>query len=676
MEIANTSSVFSMLWWCFNAISGITLIFCAWRWKWREEQLPLATYHDDLQKRCAIEEEKLSSLEAKNSDYAAIAAQKDRLEADNDILQDKVANMQEEKVSLELQLTGNKGQLVEQEYALTKLQEEKEKLEEEIKQLSEKKEEGTRYLQNVEQQRNRFEQEQCDFQHKLDQMQLIQQQLEVEITDLRKEKKALEEDFHDRRDQIAHELGQASRAKEALDAEIHKLHSHNACDQEQFVRQLNDLRSELSAAQQKKEELQTQYCQLLMEEAKLKGNIDSYKEEIAGRQEDAKLHFSDIVKPCFMARPSRGDLSEADALSQLLNRLKKCGLNYSKRLLYSFHTSLKINDISPLVVLAGISGTGKSELPRRYAQAMGIHFLSMAVQPRWDSPQDIFGFYNYLEKQYKGTDLTRAMLQAERYNSSGWPIELKDHVQSIGDQMVMVLFDEMNLARVEYYFSDFLSKLEMRRGIDPRDERGRKSAEMALQAGCEHDIRLYIDRNVLIVGTMNEDESTQMLSDKVLDRANTLRFGWQKTLSTQMARSDIQEDVPPLSFDTWRQWLQHGDARALKGLDKIKKRIDDLNEAMQKVGRPFGHRVSQAIISYVSQYPCKGDNMDVDASFADQIELRIMPKLRNLAIDSESREGLDAIKTLLDDLDDHELLSAFNKSRKGDFFHWQGVERS
>jgi hypothetical protein len=55
--------------------------------------------------------------------------------------------------------------------------------------------------------------------------------------------------------------------------------------------------------------------------------------------------------------------------------------------------------------LAGVSGTGKSLLPRRYAEAMG--FLQIAVEPRWDSPQDLLGFYNYIEKNYRATDLAR-----------------------------------------------------------------------------------------------------------------------------------------------------------------------------------------------------------------------------------------------------------------------------
>ncbi len=87
------------------------------------------------------------------------------------------------------------------------------------------------------------------------------------------------------------------------------------------------------------------------------------------------------------------------------------GLAFPQRVIHAFHTSLKVQDISALVILAGISGTGKSELPQRYADYIGAQLLTLAVQPRWDSPQDLQGFYNYVEKKFKPTDLMRGLYQ-------------------------------------------------------------------------------------------------------------------------------------------------------------------------------------------------------------------------------------------------------------------------
>ncbi|MFC6496363.1 hypothetical protein ACFP8Z_01780 [Gemmobacter lanyuensis] len=83
---------------------------------------------------------------------------------------------------------------------------------------------------------------------------------------------------------------------------------------------------------------------------------------------------------------------------------------------------------------------------------MGIGFLQVPVQPRWDSPQDLMGFYNYIEGRFRPTDMARAMFALDAQNNP----------DAVPDRLLIVLLDEMNLARVEYYFSDFLSRLESR----------------------------------------------------------------------------------------------------------------------------------------------------------------------------------------------------------------------
>jgi hypothetical protein len=81
-------------------------------------------------------------------------------------------------------------------------------------------------------------------------------------------------------------------------------------------------------------------------------------------------------------RPVRDNQDERQAVERTRDYIRSKGLVFPERVLHAFHTSLKVSDISPLVVLAGISGTAKSELPRHYADGMGIHFLLVAVQPR------------------------------------------------------------------------------------------------------------------------------------------------------------------------------------------------------------------------------------------------------------------------------------------------------
>jgi hypothetical protein len=370
--------------------------------------------------------------------------------------------------------------------------------------------------------------------------------------------------------------------------------------------------------------------------------------------------------------------AETGALEATAAYLESHGLQYPKRVLHAFHAALKTADMSPLVVLAGISGTGKSLLPKRYSEAMGIHMVSLAVQPRWDSPQDLFGFFNHLEGRYKATELARAMVQFERYNRPSWKLPT-DWNHERDDRMLLVLLDEMNLARVEYYFSEFLSKLETRRSIlnTEADARQRDPVEIALDTGSlregEHNIRLYPGRNLLFTGTMNEDESTQSLSDKVLDRACVLRFGRPAKMATAQAQTQLAAEKNGLAYDTWRLWCEHD----LSSSDekKVNAWIGELNDAMEQIGKPFAHRVHQAILAYAGNYPRESNR--VQLAMADQIEQRIMPKLRGLELEG-NQEALDAIKKVIKQADDAALMKAFEAAAEhhSGTFLWRGLDRT
>jgi hypothetical protein len=370
--------------------------------------------------------------------------------------------------------------------------------------------------------------------------------------------------------------------------------------------------------------------------------------------------------------------AEALALQTTAAYLESHGLQYPKRVLHAFHAALKTADMSPLVVLAGISGTGKSLLPKRYSEAMGIHMVSLAVQPRWDSPQDLFGFFNHLEGRYKATELARAMVQFERYNRPSWNLP-QGWDEARDDRMLLVLLDEMNLARVEYYFSEFLSKLETRRSIltDEDNDRSRDPVEIALDTGSlregEHNIRLYPGRNLLFTGTMNEDESTQSLSDKVLDRACVLRFGRPAKMTSAQAQAPGSPEKNGLAYDTWRLWCEPDLSSAEE--KKVNTWIGELNDAMDQIGKPFAHRVHQAILAYAGNYPREANR--VQLAMADQIEQRIMPKLRGLELEG-NQEALDAIKKVIKQADDAALMKAFEAAAEhhSGTFLWRGLDRT
>lgn len=468
---------------------------------------------------------------------------------------------------------------------------------------------------------------------------------------------------------------------------------------EQFadVRQeLDDTKNEILIQQRledevarKVQEYTTLIDKLKSEETALKASIESlkiiakqYNKQLdAGDEAEvaAESKYRDLWQPVTFPKlePVEGNVDERSLLMSTADYIKGQKLNFPERILNAFHTALKINDISPLVVLAGISGTGKSELPRRYAEGMGIHHVILAVQPRWDSPQDLFGFYNYLESRYKATELARAMIQFELYNRSSWPLP-DDWKYSRSDRMLLVLLDEMNLARVEYYFSEFLSRLETRRGINLDSNEERAKAEIALEMGSlykgEKPIRLFPGHNVLFSGTMNEDETTQALSDKVLDRSCVIRFGRPKQLSEQNDNPRTIANQNGLTFDQWKSF-QRSSLSATER-DQVNRWINKLNDAMEMISRPFGHRVAQAIHAYVANYPDWVQNR-INLAMADQIEQRIMPKLRGVEV-ADADRPLRQIQAVIEECGDNLLLDAFKRGADSQqqIFIWRGLDRS
>ncbi|MCE9674058.1 AAA family ATPase [Myxococcus stipitatus] len=360
------------------------------------------------------------------------------------------------------------------------------------------------------------------------------------------------------------------------------------------------------------------------------------------RLEDRTTNLDERLKPIkkhWEAPLRRGALEgreELGWLDDVAGRIEQTGFQFPLRLMKAFHTSLKIASWAPLTALAGVSGTGKSELPRLYAHYGGLRFLSVPVQPNWDSPQDLFGFFNYMDGRFRATDLVRALYQSQQPPGE----------EGFADGLLLVLLDEMNRARFELYFSELLSRLESRRGAGSDDER---SMQVDLGAGVE-PLRIRLGENVLFVGTMNEDESTYSLSDMVLDRGNVLSFPRPR----QLRRRDSLQTVTPraqvLRHATWSGWIREPGALPDKARDAIGGALEQLNSALAHVNRAIGHRVLQAVEGYVANYPgALGDERVWKTALEDQLAQKIMPKLRGIELDSQAGgECLDVISRVLE----------------------------
>lgn len=505
--------------------------------------------------------------------------------------------------------------------------------------------------------------------------------LQTQLANLHREKSGLESQvrtFEDERRQLEHKLSSVKREVATYEGRLatlrqqvqqaEKERTEAIRERDQARAERDTAKAELTGLHQSIEQLKelAKGMHVNLERAGVTGSASGYK---------------DLFAPVFNGRylsPSRNSHDERPRLEQARDYIRSKGLVFPERVLYAFHTSLKTADISPLVVLAGISGSGKSELPRHYADGMGMHFLLVSVQPRWDSPQDLFGFYNYLEKRYKATELARALVQFERFNQGEWEDAFDSvEITDLSDRLLLVLLDEMNLARTEYYFSEFLSKLETRRLVNEDNAEDRARAEIELDMGSLLDggrtIRLYPGRNVLFAGTMNEDESTQTLSDKVVDRACVLRFWRPRKTNPEITGGKASAPRDGLTFENWQKWLRPSTALGPNAND-VDQWLQRLNEALTRLGRPFAFRVDKAIRSYVANYPRWVANWHKRA-MGDQIEQRIFPKLRGIEPDQFQRE-FGEISALIDELEDEPLKEAFRESWENQStFLFHGVVR-
>jgi len=473
---------------------------------------------------------------------------------------------------------------------------------------------------------------------------------------LEKEVAMLKAELHSVRDERDH-LSREFEGRENLEVTNRKLTNTNA--------ELNSLVEELEA-------MNEVYKQRIARLSTAEIRVAERDERINDIRE-ADIKFTD-TEDCKYSEA--GKEQPTDEIKWLEGIEKKCrdyGIVFPQRILYAFHTALKIAEWSPIAVLAGVSGTGKSELPRLYSEFGGINFRSVAVQPNWDSQESMLGFFNSIDNRFDAQPLLRFLVQCTE--------ELKDY-------MGIVLLDEMNLAHVEHYFADFLSKFEERRG---KVNKNMPHIDVKLGAGIS-PFELKMRRNILWSGTMNQDETTKSLSDKVLDRGIVINFPSPTTLESRksMARIDDFKERTLLRYDTWvgktnkegvttkegwvKRELNFSDDQAAR-MQAYKVIIEKINTYLSKVGRAVGHRVWQSVEYYIANYPtvisCARENNGESSSelkqvmhtaFEDQIVQKVMPKLRGIDTRGSSKTNcLDQIKALLEE-NEFNLSEDFNKA--------------
>ena len=387
-------------------------------------------------------------------------------------------------------------------------------------------------------------------------------------------------------------------------------------------------------------------------------NKVSSETERAKEIEIPHITFDKIKKPQYNEKEQ--PINELEWLEDISSKCDEYGLHFNSRILKSFHTALKTADWSPITVLAGVSGTGKSELPRLYSHFGGFLFEPLSVQPNWDSQESMLGFFNSIDNKFDAQPVLHFLAQSQKEwidqtaNGEGYP--------GLKDAMHMVLLDEMNLAHPELYFAEFLSKLELRRGMEDAEV---PCLPVKIGAGLA-PYQLPLGNNVLWVGTMNQDETTKSLSDKVLDRSIIIHFPRPISLKRrkELKVLDSKNMGNIIHKETFSKWVTKKSQFTDSQIRPYKKFVEDINQALGVVGRAIGHRVWQSVEYYMANYPdvraelnkleMGGDNSDfqkaMHIAFEDQLVQKIMPKLRGIDTRGKFKtECLDKIQSKLNE---------------------------
>ena len=276
-----------------------------------------------------------------------------------------------------------------------------------------------------------------------------------------------------------------------------------------------------------------------------------------------------------------------------------------------------------IIILQGISGTGKTSLPYAFGKFVQKDTSVVSVQPSWRERTELYGYYNEFTKKYSETDFLRAIYEGNFYRDP--------HI---------VILDEMNIARVEYYFAEMLSILEM-----PRQEEWKVDIVTAV---WDNDPALIdggtvqISNNIWFVGTINNDDSTFAVADKVYDRAIPIDLD---------SRADAFEceDTPPVyvSTDHLNALFDEAKRNYPVSQDMLDK-LDEVNTYVIKHFRlAFGNRIMKQIKDFVPCFIACGGTEIQAIDFI--VAKKVLRKFESLSL-GYAKDELNAFEEYLDEM--------------------------
>lgn len=290
--------------------------------------------------------------------------------------------------------------------------------------------------------------------------------------------------------------------------------------------------------------------------------------------------YADFVEPVF---------DDEITLAQLVDDYRRfaCSqmhLYYTEEIIRRFVAGMAS---SKLLILEGISGTGKTSLPYSFSRFLDNPATMISVQPSYRDRTELLGYFNEFSKRFNETEFLRALYEA-----------------GYREEPSIIVLDEMNLARIEYYFAEMLSVLEM----PSQDEWVLDLVPTAWPGDPKHlfDGKIRVPNSIWFVGTANNDDSTFTITDKVYDRAMPIELN---------ERADAFECDPQSSCRITSQHLEQMFAQAkqdypisLETEEKLQK-LDNYLQTRFKLA--FGNRIIKQMHDFIPVYvACGGTELD------------------------------------------------------------------
>ena len=257
--------------------------------------------------------------------------------------------------------------------------------------------------------------------------------------------------------------------------------------------------------------------------------------------------------------------------------------------------------VSHILILQGMSGTGKTSLAHAFGSFVDNPSTIIPVQPMWKERTDLVGYYNEFTKKFNETLLLEKMYEANYSND-----------------IYITVLDEMNIARVEYYFAEFLSLLELpnpeERYIDVVSDKWENDPKQL------KDGRIKLPPNMWFIGTANNDDSTFVISDKVYDRAMILNLDTKSERYTAPRTNHIH-----ISYDQFTELVKEATEEYTLSA-RNRKRLEELDKYLiEHFHITFGNRIMKQIMTYVPVYiSCGGDELD---ALDDILSKKVIRKL-------------------------------------------------